>query len=309
MHHSKPSQLHCLSQGLSGLSEGTKFHSERLEWLAQAQKSYQATSPDWLFSHIKLRLTLLELYQDYFPYQWQHSTKSTEVVSLESHTERELEFFDLLDEFRFPCERACEEFYDSLVVYAIKPDWTELSWDELDCLLHCYIALTDESCWEQLVKVYQLEGSDLQRPASVKKVTAARLKNECDKLNSPLRYLAEAFNLIEYNSDNVWIDSNDMDPFNYEWCHENIERLTQEYETAKVAIEHFNALNDWLSTNPERIKALVRVWNAAANDPDNPYQQLELPFVTTINSTDFVRGEWLRELRETRRHYEQLVYG
>ena len=307
----KATQVDWLTRGLVGLTGDTKYHSNALSWLARPQKSCSRPEQEWFFEHLQQRLKLLELYQDYFPGQWQKSTADMRVLDIALHTERELEFFDHLDAWRFPCEYADQEFQSGMVVYAVSPDWEEVDWAELDCLVQCYVGVTNGgSDWEQLVEHYGLQDSGIETPMSYKNVTAARVTAHCETLTSPLQTLPQAFAIIEHGTGNSWLDSHYMDPETFEWSHATINQLTQAYNEASALLQGYNTLNEWLSTNPKRIMSLVQVWNAARFDPTTPqYTQLELPLVTTISSDQFVRGEWLREFRETRRHYEQLVYG
>ena len=98
-----------------------------------------------------------------------------------------------------------------------------------------------------------------------------------------------------------------MEPEALEWSRETIDCLTHEYEEARKRLQEFNELNGWLDAKPERIRSLVALWNAAQTDLNAV--QLEIPFVTTISSDQFVSGQYRREFHETRRHYEQLIYG
>ena len=70
----------------------------KFEWLA-------ASSADRAVEHIaalQQRATMLQLYQYYYPDEYQQSKASVKVPSLETYSEKELEFLTLLDEQFFP---------------------------------------------------------------------------------------------------------------------------------------------------------------------------------------------------------------
>lgn len=297
----------CLIHSLDSLTAGAESHYDRLLWLTQRQADCREPSISWFFNHLHTRLTLLELYQDYFPCQWDKSDADTRLLNLETHTPRELEFFDLLDKHRFPCEIEDANFQDGHSVYPLVPEWSEIEWEEIDCLVQCYAGLTGYADWQSVLDQYKLQDSGIDTPAPLEKVTVARLKALCLTVESPLKGLHKAFEIIEHSTDNLWFDSHYMEPETFEWSRASIDRLTEAYNEAKGWLQEFNDLNDWLYTKPERIGSLVALWNAAQFDPDAI--QLEIPFVTTVSSRQWATGEYMRELQETRRHYEQLVYG
>lgn len=294
--HSRCRQPDSLIHNFEGLT-AAEDHDERLKWLTQ-----DYSEP--FFSQLKTRLTLLELYQDYFPCEWQRSHADTRLLDLGLHTPRELEFMDLLSESRFPCERDSMEFED-LSVFPLVPDWGEIEWEEMDCLVHVFAGLTGYTGWQDVINLYGLQESNIETPQPCEKVTLKNLEKQCQKVESPLRSLNKAFQIIEYSTGNCWLNSNAFEPTVLEWHRDTIELLTHEYNVAKDWLQEFNALNDWLYTKPERLKQLVELWNAAC--ADRSVEQLEIPFVTTISSDQFTTGEYMREVRETRRHYQQLV--
>lgn len=302
-----PTRPECVIHGLERLTAGTDEHYERLLWLTQSQEGSSEPPPDWFFRHLQTRLALLELYQDYFPCQWDKSDADTRLLNLGVHTPRELEFFDLLDQHRFPCEIENEDFQDGYCVYPLVPEWSEIEWEEIDCLVQCYAGLTGYADWQSVLDQYKLQDSGIDTPAPLEKVTVARLKTLCLTVESPLKGLNKAFEIIEHSTDNLWFDSHYMEPETFEWSRASIDRLTEAYKEAKDWLQEFNNLNDWLYTKPERIGSLVALWNAAQFDPDAI--QLEIPFTTTINSEQWASGQYMRELQETRRHYQQLAYG
>ena len=300
-------QPECVIRGLEGLTARTDEHCKRLLWLTQPQVGCGEPSPDWFFKHLQTRIELLELYQDYFPCQWDKSDADTRLLNLEAHTPRELEFFALLDEHRFPCEIEHEDFQCGYTVYPLVPEWGEIDWSELDCLVQCYAGLTGYYDWQSVLEQYNLQDKRFPTPAPLEKVAVKRLETLCQDVQSPLKVLWRAFEIIDHSTGNPWLDGSSMDPKTLEWSRESVERLSETYKDANVRLQEFNELNNWLYTEPERLEALVHLWNAAQTSLDAV--QLEIPFTTTISSEQWVTGQYMRELQETRRHYEQLVYS
>jgi hypothetical protein len=70
----------------------------KFEWLATrtADKAVE------YLEAIQQRATMLQLYQHYYPEEYQQSKASIQVTSLETYSEKELEFLTLLDEQFFP---------------------------------------------------------------------------------------------------------------------------------------------------------------------------------------------------------------
>lgn len=300
-------QSHHLIQGLEGLTAGASEHYDRLLWLTKPQSSSHQSPVDWLFDHVQTRLTLLELYRDYFPKQWDKSDADTRLLDLDVYTPRELEFFQLLDEHRFPCEYDDMTFSSYYSAYPLVPDWNEIDWLEWDCLVQCCVSLVEYFDWSDVLEQYKLQDKGFAKPAPLKQVSLSKLKALCQTLESPLRELHKAFNFIEHDTGNLWLDSHYTEPETLEWSHQSIERLTQTYKEARTLLQAFNELNDWLSSQPERIGLLVQLWNSAQIEPSSI--QLELPFVTTISSEQWSTGTYMREFQANRQRYEQLVYG
>jgi len=300
--------LDWLIQGCDGLITGPHVQYQRLEWLTQPCATSNAhTSTDWFFNHLQIRLQLLTLYRDYFPRQWGHTDADQRLLDFDVYTPRELELFELLDEHRFPCECDDATFASYFSAYPLTPDWNEIDWDDWDCLVQLSAGLSGYSDWQDVIDQYKLQDKAIAKPIPLKEVSFPKLKALCETLESPLKALDSAFDILEHDTGNLWLDSHYMEPETFEWNHAAIERLTQTYQDAKKRLEAFNDLNEWLYEQPERIGLLVNLWNSAAIEPQSV--QLELPFFTTISSEQWATGTYRQELQAQRQRYAQIING
>ena len=119
--------------------------------------------------------------------------------------------------------------------------------------------------WRALSMVYGLDDMPAPRPP-LACVGWDLFVHSCNVEDSPLRFLPLAFNLIGYQTGNVWLDLPQVGCIGYEWSMKEVAELAvmwQNAETVNVAIK---SLDIWLEEDPKRgIKRAVELWNDASH--------------------------------------------
>lgn len=90
---------------------------------------------------------------------------------------------------------------------------------------------------------------------------------------TPLKYLPLVFQMVGYQTGNIWLDAPpDRDIF-LEWSFENIAKLLMQRRNAEVLNAQVIELNRWLDADPQvRLMRAIELWNnAAAFEAASPY--------------------------------------
>ncbi|CAG0942610.1 hypothetical protein ANRL1_00996 [Anaerolineae bacterium] len=211
---------------------------------------------------------ILQLYRRYFPQEFARSTTSTVVPIHQGepgYSERELEFFRLIDQRLFPLP---EVMYDmerlpSIPLYPQGIDWEDER-ENLRVSLRAAMALAsddDSMLWEAWL------------PANLRPEPGERNWEQLAELCRTARGLAARFPLllefVGLDTGNVWLDSNwECCWENYPWEEAAMEYLRKEWRKAQQIFAQLNPLLDQMDKHPRYwLKRLVNMWNRAIKTP------------------------------------------
>ncbi|MBI5031616.1 MAG: hypothetical protein HZB51_13895 [Chloroflexi bacterium] len=211
---------------------------------------------------------ILQLYRRYFPQEFARSTTSTVVPIHQGepcYSERELEFFRLIDQRLFPLP---EVMYDmerlpSIPLYPQGIDWEDER-ENLRLSLRAAMALVsddDSMLWEAWL------------PVNLRPALGERNWELFDELCRRSRGLAVRFPLllefVGLDTGNAWLDSNwECCWENYPWEESAMEYLRKEWRKAKRIFAQLNPLLDRMDQHPRYwLKQLVKLWNRAIKTP------------------------------------------
>ena len=207
---------------------------------------------------------ILQLYRRYFSQEFARSTTSTAVPIYggePGHSERELEFFRLVDQRLFPLP---EVMYDmerlpSIPLYPQGIDWEDER-ENLRVSLRAAMALVsddDSMLWEAWL------------PANLRPTSGERNWELFDELCRRSRGLAVRFPLllefVGLDTGNPWLDSNwECCWENYPWEEAAMEYLRKEWRKAQHIFAQLNPLLDRIDQHPRYwLMRLVKLWNSA----------------------------------------------
>ncbi len=279
--------LACLKQ--MSLYEQVKeqryqFRDGRLTtWLINVSNSLQ------YLKHVQRQMAILNYYRQGFPNQWLLSAESAVCRPDTLHTERELEFFDLIREEWFPFPEPEDEFIASIPVYPLGFDYWNYQLDDLSPLYVILCGLRRE--WHSWDECLSEVHPTLRCPRPVEQIDQGQLKALCETLDTPLKHLFDALTVFQFETGNVFLDSTvEFEMDYYPWSWENLAMLRREFEAAARWQEKFTALEEWLMDDLSRVRALVELWNQCAVDQKERGQ----PLIQTVSSRQFVEGIDLR---------------
>ncbi|MBD6615393.1 hypothetical protein FNW02_05925 [Komarekiella sp. 'clone 1'] len=214
------------------------------------------------------RVNILSLYQKIFPEQW---LESTIPIDKQSHPEsaysdREIEFINLVNENLFPVEYIDEiEFSserDSILVLPQRVEWWNEDFEELEYSENFLLSLMGQG---YSISQWKLNfGFTPDYIASAEEIYFEKLVKLCRRYKSPLQYLDIAIRIIDYSTENIWLDITCETSDWLEWTYENIIFLGQKWKEAVSMIEKSNELTHLLETSLPARKAAVRIWNQAS---------------------------------------------
>ncbi|MHC5755143.1 MAG: hypothetical protein ACYTXF_31770 [Nostoc sp.] len=214
------------------------------------------------------RVNFLSLYQKIFPNQW---LESTIPINKQSHPtsvylDREIEFINLVNEKLFPVEYIDEiEFSserDNILVSSQRVEWWYEDFEELEYSEKFLLSLMGQgyniSQWELNF------GFTPDYIALAEEIYFEVLVKLCRRYKSPLQYLDTAIRIIDYSTENIWLDVTCETSDWLEWTYENIIFLGHKWKEAVSMMEKSNKLNHLLETSLPARKAAVKIWNQAS---------------------------------------------
>ena len=214
------------------------------------------------------RVNFLSLYQKIFPNQW---LESTIPINKQSHPTsvylaREIEFINLVNEKLFPVEYIDEiEFSserDNILVSSQRVEWWYEDFEELEYSEKFLLSLMGQgyniSQWELNF------GFNPDYIALAEEIYFEKLVRLCRRYKSPLQYLDTAIRIIDYSTENIWLDVTYETSDWLEWTYENIIFLGQKWKEAVSMMEKSNKLTHLLETSLAARKAAVKIWNQAS---------------------------------------------
>ncbi len=244
-----------------------------------------------------LRYLLLFLYSYYFPQQYSQSKASVypnleENEECSKYTDRELEFLQLINDNLFPLG-----YLDYLLeeqMYFIEPSRilvTPLGMGQLEDyeMSYCDLAIGDkallpmsilgrenlehwqnhlgEDCYNEWFDAEFPSMPPMNEIAHPNNINYKKLRRLCFKAGSPVCYLPLTLNLLDQNTNNIWLDEDGgwtqgMEGTTLDWSIENIDYLHREYLKARRILDPVGYLIDWLENDlTTNFLYIVRIWN------------------------------------------------
>ncbi|WP_414571875.1 hypothetical protein [Nostoc sp. CCY 9925] len=214
------------------------------------------------------RVNFLSLYQKIFPEQWLESTITIDKQShpTSAYIDREIEFIQLVNDHLFPIEYIDDiessSEYNSIPVSPQRVEWWYEDFEELEYSEKFLLSLMGQgyniSQWELNF------GFTPDYIALAEGIYFNKLVKLCRRYKSPLHYLDTAIRIIDYSTENIWLDVTCETSDWLEWTYENIMFLNQKWKEAVSMMEKSNKLTHFLETSLPARKAAVKIWNQAS---------------------------------------------
>ena len=252
---------------------------ESIEWLRRYSSCGLTPSLEFL------RLAsesgaILTLYEKMFPREWTASTKGLFTPSKESplYTERETEFFTLLDRHVVPLNT--DWIYDTeegrtpfVPVFPLQEyDWCYDEWhfEQLPRAYQLALALnrTDNELFDALCEMLDYEPEVL--PAG--KVNWERLSRVMCAGDTPLKYLPKTIDITVYATGNPLLDWHpEAGEPDVEWTLDELRWLGSLRRQAELLQRRIARLSKWLDERDthDRITFCIRLWNLAGTEHDH----------------------------------------
>ena len=211
---------------------------------------------------------ILLLYRRYFPQQFARSTASTLIPihhNERGYSERELEFFNLIDRHLFPLPEMMfdMERLSSIPIYPQGVDWEDER-DNMRLSLRVAMALVsddDGMLWEAWL------------PPHLRPESGERDWERFGELCRTMKGLAARFPLLlglaALDTGNMWLDTTwECCWEEYPWEGTAMEYLKKEWHKAQRIFAQLNPLLDQIDKHPRYwLKRLVKLWNSALKVP------------------------------------------
>jgi hypothetical protein len=243
----------------------------KFEWFA-------ASNTHTVLEHlaaIQQRATMLQLYQHYYPDEYQQSRASVKVTSLESYSDKELEFITLIDEqfFPLPLLLAESERISYIPVEPLGTAWYYDNFEELDATEKFLMSLIhglDNDTWEDLEAELK---QDL--PPAVSYINYEKLSQEAQKLRGKITLLPIALDMLTQSTGNIWLDiSYEKDIVDADWTVEVIDNLREAYAEAQTIGQKYREFIAWLDRDTANCIKVVKLWNRCKEPKPEIYNYL-----------------------------------
>ena len=211
---------------------------------------------------------ILLLYCRYFPQPFAHSTASTLIPIHQNergYSERELEFFNLIDRHLFPLPEMMfdMERLSSIPIYPQGVDWEDER-ENMRLSLRAAMALVsddDTMLWEAWLPPYL-------RPESGER-DWDRFAELCRNAKGLAVRFPLLLGLVALDTGNMWLDvSWECCWEEYPWEETAMEYLKKEWRKAQRIFAQLNPLLGQMDKHPRYwLKRLVKLWNSAIKVP------------------------------------------
>lgn len=211
---------------------------------------------------------ILLLYRHYFPHQYTRSTASTVVPVLENergYSEREIEFFNLVDQHLFPLPEMMfdAERLSSIPIYPQGTDGEDEP-ENLRLSLRAAMALVSEDdgmFWEAWLPPHL-------RPESGER-DWDRFAAQCREARGLAVRFPLLIELVGHDTGNMWLDTSwETSWEEYPWEEAAMEFLKREWRQAQRIFAQLNPLMDQMDKHPRYwLQRLVKLWNSAIKVP------------------------------------------
>lgn len=274
-----------------------------LPQVVQALKAHQQQHLLMLNAHAAIfhlnerleTLTLLKLYEQFFPTHYRKSKAPTALLHPTGYSRKELEFFQLVNARLFPIAEmwwdaeAAERWpYIPLETAALEAnemaEW-EPFWQFIYTLANPEMfAHAPDLDWNDIAA--QLLPPNATLPLCVTyagqvQVDSRRFFQQAAAWSPKLAQMRVLFDYAHWDTGHPFLDV-DQEILGYselpEWSADNIEWLTQDWQAAQTKLAHICAIRGWLEAKPKRIARLIEIWNdcATTNRPTPTDERLPL---------------------------------
>ena len=241
-----------------------------LRWKADCGTLVQAIG--YIASELE-RERLYGLYRQIFPKEWRASKASFRRSGYnDCHTEREIEFIELVNEHYFPLCSWLDwsDFrFDHIPVEPVNYDFCcdEYEWQHFrPCLQFAITAflwrdtdISDEN-WTDMLASFNVRFKSL--PQIENSTPPFSILNE-GRGEPKIRRFLHLIEFIFHDSGNPFIDTTYCQPLElYEWSVENLEMLKADYAGVKDYFESMDSLDEDIARNAHStFRELITIWN------------------------------------------------
>ncbi len=219
------------------------------------------------------RERLYGLYRKIFPKEWKASRASFHRAGYnDCHTEREIEFIELVNENYFPLCSWLDwsDFrFDHIPVESVNYDLCcdEYEWQHFrPCLQFAICAflwrdtdISDEN-WTEMLASFDVRFEDLPQ---IERATPLFSVLDAERDNPKIRRFIHLIEFIYHDSGNPFIDTTYCQPQDlYEWSQENLEKLKTDYAGVKDYFASMDGIDEDIASNAHStFKELITIWN------------------------------------------------
>ena len=263
-------------QSRIGSKKGGDFHGRLektvsyLRWRAACNSLSDAIG--YIASELE-RERLYGLYRRLFPKEWKSSRASFQRTGYsDCHTEREIEFIELVSERYFPLCSWLDwsDFrFDHIPIESVNYDFCcdEYEWQHFrPCLQFALSAflwtdtdIADEN-WTDMLASYSIKFEALPQIESA--TPPFSILND-GRDNQKIQRFLHLIEFIFHDSGNPFIDTTYCQPLDlYELSFENLEKLKSDYAGVKVYFESLDSLDEDITRDAlSAFKELITIWN------------------------------------------------
>jgi hypothetical protein len=220
------------------------------------------------------RERLYALYRKLFPKEWKRSSASFEQSSSSVyHTERELEFIELISERYFPLSTWLDwsDFrFDHIPIETVNYDFCcdEFEWREFrPCLQFAVTAFLwrdtdpDDENWREMLASFNVR---LEALPPINRATPPFSVLYAGRENPKIRRFLDLIEFIYHDTGNPFIDTTYCQPVDlYEWTFENLEKLNAEYGAVSKYFESMDSIDADIERGGAlpTFRELISLWN------------------------------------------------
>ena len=201
----------------------------------------------------------------------------------EPYSPKEIEFLELVDQKLFPIYLDYyldgEEREETIYIPNFGPDSWGMEWDDLHGGWQILLKLTghlEVGRFKDVEDCHQAALAEIFMTLEGSQVDWAKLEERCRSQEEPLASLPLAFEMLEHDTGNIFLDPTDETPAdNLEWAVTDIDFLIQQFEQAQAMLDKTNKLLDWLTTSPAHLQEVINLWNECLTTRSQPQLQLQ----------------------------------
>jgi len=215
--------------------------------------------------------TIHKLYEHYFPAEFARSKKSIVPALDEAYSEREREFFDLVEDRLFPLPWFLEDTVDrderffSLPIVTLGREWWNDGLDdwELGWLLLLWLLEEGEAADEIRKRFPDVAAALLELPVKKGTLAFSSLERDCRRVKTPLAYLPEALNILYHDTGSWFLDiyTETTDAY-IDWTQQDMDQAIVHMRRAIRTTNRADRFITWIDEDPiPRFKEVLTLWN------------------------------------------------